>query len=809
MKKSLKNIGAAIGFLVFFICFIGKADNQILLGGNTFAYGVNVVNCNFTSFDATGKISQTTRPMIITGDFMGNATGYLVNPADSEKDNLYFVSLLDGNNCSYDGNPDNIINLKGLGQFWSNSPFRNKGSSKVPCQGLLRTIYVPQKTSGMTHQAVMLLSNGSNQTVRTNIIFDQDTALGRTIIHNDGNWQIFKTCANFVVNMDYIDMSTFITQDGKTPIDDEIVIFNERDIPPQGWHNDKYGNGFQYATMSGGALSSYFQILGLQGHNLSPWDRWAFPSDGVNDYHVLQGGMIGLSPDGNMSYIFTVSKSNLNMNVPGFTWMCYMSPALYTYSCKIYQDQKGNLNVGFGNRMQSADTHGYMKNKDFGRVWNTYSSLLYTEGGPSLNVFSDNTAGFDIGSIEKYGALDTCYYVTPRTGTAVNYSYSPSEQNENSLVPTSIENAKTDVIKDFLGQNGKIKIVFYGMPYALNITSKILPNLAFNLTNYSSTVRDTSNGVSVDAEMGGSFGVDKVSESSLGVIGGYSKTWGHKDAVSTTEAYKLPSTPDRNDYNNTGMLICVKGNGFVSGYVDLKTTDKNDPILMTGSVLNRIPFRTYYAQPNPGQFQLSSELYTLADPSSNPLAEGLGGRGFGNLYDGSQDIWNSMAQWEQTQSRLPDYIKLSNLGNSGISLIKSYDYAINSSYTVNFSVDRSSTDYTSSSWYAGLHFKTANKAPGFGFYCDVKSSYKSTDNFSATSGQTNGFTFNYTIQDMNNRQHFTLFVMNINIPSLKAYLANQSNLPKEKPFFVPQLNWDSNEDFVLVISETNPHITAE
>ncbi len=98
MKKILILIAVVLSFAI--IVPSVHADNQMLLGGQTFAFGVNVVKCSFTEFK-DGKETKSDRQMIITGEFMGNPTGYLVTPNENEKDYLYFVNLTDLNILHY------------------------------------------------------------------------------------------------------------------------------------------------------------------------------------------------------------------------------------------------------------------------------------------------------------------------------------------------------------------------------------------------------------------------------------------------------------------------------------------------------------------------------------------------------------------------------------------------------------------------------------------------------------------------------------------------------------------------------------
>lgn len=873
MKKMFSFIGLYLCLAIITIPAV-HADNQILLTNpdskkvEPFAFGINVIPCDFVSYDFTAKkMTREERRMIITGEIMGNTTGFLIDPKPGEEDNLYFVVLQNTNKCSFNGNKDNIIHLPGLRDIFNRSPFKNKGriisgydqSVTAKYEGLLRTVYIPEKNLPHSdpnwfndgHPNYLLVSNGENTIKSTTLLFKTDSALASTTILGFA-FQHFKTCDHYVVNMDYIDLSKYKNSSGGSRINQEILIFLERDEklnydPVSGnesTSNVIFGEGFQYIVMTPSVspmnpgyfhLSKYFKFVGEMAP--MPKGRHSDPFQSYN--HILHGGMIGLNKAGELCYMFALVKYNVtaprNYSKLDFNY--------YIYACPINtsknSQERGFATIDFenNNREGKLVTEYSTTFKDLAGIFFDFmSDWCFPKGGPKMDIQPPGTLNGDVYFVAgREGPLTATrgdgFVVnksTTKCGTASNTEASPEYKEEQKLIPVSFDAAKTKAMKDFLYQNGIIKIVFYGFPYIIDRNSPLIPlderggkpvypgipTISANFTNYKSQVKETAQGYSVDWEIGPVFGKKDLFELTATAMGDVSKMWGYKETNTTTESLQVSQPNSYDDYKDCSLLIYVKGSGCVSGVVSIRANDGGDPILLwKGSVeKERILFDTFYVQADPDKFVLESSTPNIVKPNLEltPEAAGLGTRDFGNLvFDDSDATWAKIQQWE-SDNRLQGYIDLSKIPGSGITINKSQGYGMNGSDKADFSVSTSSSKYSKASWSAGNHFKAVSKWPFIvGFMVEEKYKNKNEENFSDDNGHTNGFTFNYAAQaEVLQNRRFILYLLDIEISALKTYLASQdpnlkNPLPREKPFFVPQINWDCNQDFALLISKTS------
>ena len=780
-----------------------KADNQIYLNGETFAYGVNAVTCKFASFNS-GKIHYSDRRMVITGEFNGMPLGYLTSPTDKERDNLYFVTLVDKDHCSYNGNPDNVIKIPKLGEFFASSPFRGRGSKEIygeeRCPGILRTQVIPSKSSDQND--IMVFTDGGYAVWAMGLEVKEDKSLNRKMVEGDGKWFEMTRCAYPVINMDYIALSNLKTDKGENPFTDDVIVFSVRNGNFSGDHNAVYASGFQTYTVGKKELSSYKLITIIEGHPYTPWDRKKL-QHGKYDRHLMHGGMLGVNQSGEISYIFSKSNSCIDMWHFG-KWEAHIYNTITTHAAIISQQQDGNINILFETPVTTSKFDASYVSKGFGAAWNErYLRVTYPKGGPSLDISGMNQFTYSTGDFSKYPAYDSLQESKSPCGIAKKVSFTEYEIERNKLINATVDPTQPEILRDFLTQNGKIKVVCYGLPYGISKTK--LPSMSFSLENYTSTLKDSSNGFEVERETGKTWAKKDVFETSLSVSSGYSKSWGQSSSKSTTKYYQFTTDNEYDIYNTQGMMVYVKGQGYVSGYVELQTLSGTTPMASVKGVRYEIPFTTYFAQTTPSNFEIQNFYFDIMNPSESILLEGVKGRDFNNIYDGSEALYDVIENWERSV-QLSEYLKLMKDEGSGIEKIESYEYYMGSGFTKALSIDESTSHIISSSWYSGSQFKTSLKP---GYFCEVKGMYKGSESFTKTEGKKNGFTFTCYTQDTKNRQGFTQYVVNVHVPLLKSYLANQNKLQKEKPFFVPDLNWNQNEDFILVISETNPHLTVE
>lgn len=810
INKILIQIGVIIGLISVSFIPQAKADSQMQIGDTPFAYGVNVVACEFISYvtktDAQKKEYvekvKTTRKMMITGEMLGNTLGYLADASEQkEKDSLYFVTMLDDKRCVYSGNPDNKFEVKGLGQLWEQTPFKGRSADRVENHqyGLLRTLFIPGKKDA--HQTVLIISNGNKQTYRTDVVFEKDEALNKTIIKTDGKLIEFRTCANYVVNMDYLNLSAYKTEDEQTPIDDELVLFTIRNASINGDHNVKFGSGFQYTTLSKGGLSPYHEIVSLSGHNYTPWDysghKKGFAQSSKN---LLHGGMIGVDADGDLAYIYAYANAKLVLYKKG-SYGHELHMDLDTCAAKISKDSSGNVVFNFVKDGRFSNLWRFYYSKENDRIWNQLNINTYErKGGPALKIDANGYINYSV-SVYAFHPWDKS---EDRGSTlcaiAQNEVFQPptEEDKDGSLYPDISDKKEFKDIRDFLVKNGKIKIVSYGLPYGL--IDKALPKLEYSLEKYESDITETGNSESVETSRSASVGTKALSFGSS-VLKGSSYEWGHKDIESKTKRETVSSPNDESDYDNLGMIVYVKGNGYIAGCVKIQTFKKDDPKITVDGKKYSVPFNTYYAQTSPAEFQISSTFFNVKEPSA--IAVGLEARDFGNLVDSSEEAFKKIRNWEDSK-QLRLYLNLAKNNKnliSGITEIDSYSYSFGSTYGRYLAIGSETQDYTNSSWYAGRRLEANSKIPGIAkFHCEINGMSKGNDAFTKTIGTVNSVKFDFSGMKAGETCQFKVYVLDIDVSTLKSYLSTQDVLSKGKPFFVPTLNWETNEDFVLIIT---------
>ena len=802
---------------------VAKADSETLIGGETFAYGVNVITCDFTEYSGVPNdpAKVTKRKMIITGEINGATLGYLTTPNETEKDTLFVVTMLSKTECKFDGNPDNKMILPNLSSFWVSSPYRRKGGprtigevkEKYTCPGILRTLYIPENTEAKT-QGYFIVSNGSTQVYKMPVRADKDTHLSRVTLKAEGNWELFRTCQNSVVNMDYCDFSKYRDQAGEVALKQFPVIFTIRTAPINSDVNVTFGDGYQYTTLTSPTVSSYTKILDIKGNETTGYGARSVYGElhQYFDTHLLQGGMVGINPEGKLAYIFTGNFSKFYKS-GFFTTNLYIEIYATTYSAEISQKNDGTLFIDFEGAKTARPTlkvSGKYNSKEWERSWEVrYVPLVYAVGGPTLSMEADGKFTFGTGGVAKYGAFDSSEYSPNYCGFAyvTNYPEGSQQAKRQTLYPESYNPLEQDELKkNFLLNNGRIKMMCYGLPYTLDV-NKLFPTLTFELTNFSSAMNENSNGVSVEAEAGGSWGVKDLFDSSMGIMGGYSKTWGQKATTSKTRTLKINTDKDRDFYNDNGFVVYVKGTGYVSGNVELKTLANENPTVMVAGNRVSIPFITYFAQVTPSEYEVSNQYFPMQNPSQLSILEGVESRPFTNAYSytpsskmhGRSEHYYQIQEWEITH-QLQQYIDLYKVAGSGVNKISEKEYFMNQGFSDTLSIENSKSTTLAQTWSAGVHYKTASKP---GFYCDVKTLYKGSDAFTSSETHKNSFTFTTNVQSLECFDAYRLYVLNINIASLKSYLANQSYLPQTKPFFIPTMNWETNEDLIVIMSSTS------